>query len=148
MRMTISVIVSSCRTPCINCQYSPAPPSNQMEKNRFETYKEAVRIFVLLTPRVWEYFVQQHCIQVILYNRHHSRNSMEQHHHWKTVVAQTVEKFAPFYGARRFSTVFTRTCHFILSWARWNQSVSSHSYVLGCIRLECRGENLPPRGGG
>ena len=42
------------------------------------------------------------------------------------------KKFTAFYGSRRSVTVFTGPCHLSLSWARWNQSTSSHLVSLWC----------------
>jgi hypothetical protein len=41
----------------------------------------------------------------------------------KLIVTQPVKKFPAFYGTRRFITVFTRSRHWSLSWARWIQSI-------------------------
>jgi hypothetical protein len=44
----------------------------------------------------------------------------------KPPVAQLLENFPTFYGTRRFITVFTRTLHWDLFWARSIQSIPSH----------------------
>jgi hypothetical protein len=41
----------------------------------------------------------------------------------KLTVTQIVKKFSAFYGTRRFITVFTRTHHWSLPWARCIQSI-------------------------
>jgi len=50
----------------------------------------------------------------------------------KQMISPLTDKFAKFYGAQNVIIIFTRTCHFILSWANWTQSTFSH-----CISLEC-----------
>jgi len=52
----------------------------------------------------------------------------------KLTVSQLVKKSAAFYGTRMFITVFSRSRHWSLSWARWIQSTPS----LRSIRI------LPP----
>jgi hypothetical protein len=42
------------------------------------------------------------------------------------VVTQTVKKFLTFYGTQRFITLFTRACHWSLSWTRSIQSSPDH----------------------
>jgi hypothetical protein len=51
----------------------------------------------------------------------------------KLIVTQLIKKFPAFHGAWRFITVFTRTHHWSLSWARWFQSISSHPISLRSI---------------
>jgi len=41
-------------------------------------------------------------------------------------VSRLVKKFRSFYGNQMFITVYTRTRHWSLSWARWIQSTPSH----------------------
>jgi hypothetical protein len=53
----------------------------------------------------------------------------------KLIVTQLVKKFPAFYGTRRFITVFTRTRHWSLSWARWIQSTPSHTVSLRSILM-------------
>jgi hypothetical protein len=45
----------------------------------------------------------------------------------KPPVAQLLKNFPPFYGTRRFITVFTRVLHWSLSWSRWIQSILPYS---------------------
>jgi len=54
---------------------------------------------------------------------------MEQSFLEKLKVTQLLQKFPPFYGTRRFTTVSTRDRHCTL-WARWIQSTSSHCNFL------------------
>jgi hypothetical protein len=49
--------------------------------------------------------------------------------------AQLVNKFPAFYRIRRFITVFTRTRHRSLSWARWSQPTSSNTISLRSILI-------------
>jgi hypothetical protein len=44
----------------------------------------------------------------------------------RLIVTQLVKKSLPFYGTLRFITVFTRSRHWSMSWARWIQSKPSH----------------------
>jgi hypothetical protein len=44
----------------------------------------------------------------------------------KLSVLQLLKNFPPFYGTRRFITVFTRALHWSLSWAKSIQSIPSH----------------------
>jgi hypothetical protein len=53
----------------------------------------------------------------------------------KLIVAQLVKKFPVFFGTRRFITVFTRTSHWTLSWARLIQSTLYHPISLRSILL-------------
>jgi len=53
----------------------------------------------------------------------------------KLIVAQLVKKFSVFYETRRFITVFLRTCHWSLCWARWIQSTSLHPNSLWSISV-------------
>jgi len=53
----------------------------------------------------------------------------------KLIVTQLVEKFSAFYEARKFITVFTRSCHWSLSWSKWIQSTSSHTLSLRYILI-------------
>jgi hypothetical protein len=52
---------------------------------------------------------------------------------WSTVLLekltgfQLVKKLFAFYGTWRFITAFASACHLCLSWARWIQSIPSHS---------------------
>jgi hypothetical protein len=48
----------------------------------------------------------------------------------KQIVTQLVRKFPIFRGIRKFIAVFTRVCHFSLSWARWIQSTNSQPISL------------------
>jgi len=48
----------------------------------------------------------------------------------KLVVAQLVKKFPAFDGIRMFITVYTRVCHWSLSWARCIQSENFHTISL------------------
>jgi len=48
----------------------------------------------------------------------------------RLVTPQIVKKFTTFYGTRRFITLFTRACHWSLSWARCIQSTTSHPISL------------------
>jgi hypothetical protein len=50
-------------------------------------------------------------------------------------VTQLVKKFPDFYGNRRFITVFTRTRHWSLSWARWIQFTISHLLSVRCFLI-------------
>jgi hypothetical protein len=43
----------------------------------------------------------------------------------KLRVTQLFKKFPEFYRIQRLITVFTRACHWSLSWARWIQSTNS-----------------------
>jgi hypothetical protein len=51
----------------------------------------------------------------------------------KITVDHLIQKFALFYRTRRYITVFTRTRHWNLSWARWIQSTHSHPMSLRSI---------------
>jgi hypothetical protein len=53
----------------------------------------------------------------------------------KLTVTQLVEKFSAFYGTRRFISLFTRSHHCFLSWARWIQSTTSHTISLRSILI-------------
>jgi hypothetical protein len=44
----------------------------------------------------------------------------------KSPVAQLLKNFPTFYGTRKFITVFTRTFHWSLFWARWIQFIPTH----------------------
>jgi hypothetical protein len=44
----------------------------------------------------------------------------------KLIVTQLVKKFATLYGIWTSITVFTRACHWFLSWAKWIHSTTSH----------------------
>jgi hypothetical protein len=46
-----------------------------------------------------------------------------------------INKYRAFYITRRFITVFTRTRHWYLSWARWIQSTTSHRITVRCILI-------------
>jgi len=50
-------------------------------------------------------------------------------------VAHLVKKFPAFYRIRRFITVFTRACHWFLSWARCVQSTAFHPLSLRYILI-------------
>jgi hypothetical protein len=54
---------------------------------------------------------------------------MEQSPSWEAnnTYAKLLKKFPSFYGTRKFITVFTKTCHQSLSWARWIQSITPKS---------------------
>jgi len=45
----------------------------------------------------------------------------------KLTVTQLGKKYPTIYGIWRFITLFTRFCHWSLSWTRWIQSTHSHS---------------------
>jgi len=47
----------------------------------------------------------------------------------KLIVTQLVNQFPAFHGTRRFITVFTRSCHRFLFWARYIQFTSSRHYL-------------------
>jgi hypothetical protein len=47
----------------------------------------------------------------------------------------TVKKYPISYGTQRFTTMFTRTHHWSLSWARWIQPIVSHPLFLGSILI-------------
>jgi len=51
---------------------------------------------------------------------------------WIT-IAYLVKKFPAFYETRMFIIVFKRSCHWILSWARWIQSTPLHPIYLRSI---------------
>jgi len=53
----------------------------------------------------------------------------------KLIVTQLVKKFPALHGTRRFITVFTRSSHWCLSWARCIQSTTSHPLSLRFILL-------------
>jgi len=61
----------------------------------------------------------------------------------KVIVTQPVKKFPTFFGMQRFITMFTRSCHWSLSWARCIQcttSVSLRSILISshlCLGLPC-----------
>jgi hypothetical protein len=65
----------------------------------------------------------------------------------KPKVIQLVNKFPAFYGTRRFITVFTRACHWSLSWARWIQSTSSHTLSVRSIMILSSHVRLRLQGG-
>jgi hypothetical protein len=48
----------------------------------------------------------------------------------KLIVVQILKNFLPFYGTWSFVTVFTRTCHWSICWARWIKYISSHPISL------------------
>jgi hypothetical protein len=54
----------------------------------------------------------------------------------KPPVTQVLKNF-PLYWTRRFFTVFTRSLHWSLSWARSIQSISSHHISLKSILILC-----------
>jgi hypothetical protein len=53
----------------------------------------------------------------------------------KLLVAQLLENFAMFYGARRLITVFARALHWSLFWARSIQSIPFHHTSLTKIHI-------------
>jgi len=53
----------------------------------------------------------------------------------KQVLTQLVKKFPSFYGTRRFITVFARSNHWSLSWARYIHSTTSHPISLRPILI-------------
>jgi hypothetical protein len=53
----------------------------------------------------------------------------------KLIVAQLVMKLNAFYCTWTFITVFTRTCYWFLSWAKWIESTSLHTVSLGPILI-------------
>jgi hypothetical protein len=58
-------------------------------------------------------------------------------------VTQILKKFLAFYGARRFTVVFTRACHLFQSWARWIHSVPCHPISLRSILILTSSIRLP-----
>jgi hypothetical protein len=56
--------------------------------------------------------------------------------------SHSVKKFPAFYGIRRLITVFTRACHWSLSWARCTHSTPSHTISL--ISILILSYNLSP----
>jgi hypothetical protein len=46
------------------------------------------------------------------------------------IVTQLVKKLLMFFCTSRFIIMFSRGCHWTLSWARWNQSIFSHPVSL------------------
>jgi len=56
----------------------------------------------------------------------------------KLIVTQLLKKLPTFFGTRRFITVFTKTNHLSLSWARCIQSTSSHPVSWTSVRsIKC-----------
>jgi hypothetical protein len=53
----------------------------------------------------------------------------------KLTVTQLVKKFPTFYGTRRIITVFIRSRHWSLSWARWIQSTTFHHVFVRFILI-------------
>jgi len=53
----------------------------------------------------------------------------------KLVIPHIITTFFEFYGTRRFITVFTRACHWSLSWNRWSKSATSHAFYLRLILI-------------
>jgi hypothetical protein len=53
----------------------------------------------------------------------------------KPPIVQLLKNFAPFYGTRRFITVFTRAIHWSLTWAKSIQSIPSHPISLRSILM-------------
>jgi hypothetical protein len=51
------------------------------------------------------------------------------------LVSQAAKKFSALYGTWTFVTLFTRICHWILSWARLTQSVFSQLVSFRCILI-------------
>jgi hypothetical protein len=51
------------------------------------------------------------------------------------LIVQLLKNFPAFYGIRRFITVFTRTLHWSVSWARLIQSIPSRSLSLRYILI-------------
>ena len=77
-----------------------------------------------------------HVSKTALFSRHFSDNefyapsltySMSRVRLEKLTVSQPVKKFPAFYGTPRFITAFTSARHLSLSWARFSQSIPSHS---------------------
>jgi len=62
---------------------------------------------------------------------------MEQKPFGKATSSQLVKKFPAFYGNRRYITIFTRTLHWFLSWARRIQSTPCHLIFLRAIVILC-----------
>ena len=59
------------------------------------------------------------------------------------LICWLVEKLPEFCGTQRFTTVFTRACHFSLSWARWIQLKPFHpisvTHILTSLSHFCFG---------
>jgi hypothetical protein len=53
----------------------------------------------------------------------------------KLTVTQLVRKLPAFYGNRRFIIVFTRSCHWFLSWTTWIHSTPSYLISLRSILM-------------
>lgn len=51
------------------------------------------------------------------------------------ILAQLVNKLSAFYGTRNSIKVFTRTCHWNLSWASWSHSIYSHLILTVSLHL-------------
>jgi len=49
---------------------------------------------------------------------------------WKVNIHSIRKKYPAFYRIRRFITIYTRTRHWSLFWARWNQSTYSYPIFL------------------
>jgi len=47
--------------------------------------------------------------------------------------SHSIKKFPNFYGAQCFITIFTRSCHWSLHWARWIQSTPSQPIFLRLV---------------
>jgi hypothetical protein len=76
---------------------------------------------------------------IVLYPCTHTRARIHKHTPWREVtlwnrvllekltVTQLLKKLPTFYGTREFITVFTRNCHWTLSWATWILCIPSYS---------------------
>jgi hypothetical protein len=62
-------------------------------------------------------------------------NSIELGPSWESKSRWATEEFNNFDESRRFITIFTKVCHWFLSWARWIQSVTPHPVTLRSVFL-------------
>jgi hypothetical protein len=62
---------------------------------------------------------------------------------WNPPVAQLVKNFPTCYGTRSFITVFTRSRHWFLSWARSIQSIPPHCFSLRSVLILSSHLRLP-----
>jgi hypothetical protein len=53
----------------------------------------------------------------------------------KSTVVQLLKNFPTFYGTQRCITIFTRSHHWSLSWARWIQPITPHPISLRSILI-------------
>jgi hypothetical protein len=53
----------------------------------------------------------------------------------KLIVNHLMKIFPAFYGIRKLITVFTRSCHWSLSWATWTQFTTFHTVSLRYILI-------------